>query len=81
MMGKRDGTKDYKHQGTTRTLEGNKEISHRSWYRRIRIGRRGAQEGVAEEMMTFSGSKKRLRKAIDSFHETESQHASHEANR
>jgi hypothetical protein len=31
--------------------------------------------------MTFSGSKKRLRKAIDSFHETESQHESNEADR
>jgi hypothetical protein len=50
MMGKRHGAKDNQHQGTTGTLEGNKEIGHRSWYRRIRISRRGAQKGVAEEM-------------------------------
>jgi hypothetical protein len=50
MMGKRDGAKDNQYQGTTGTLEGNKEISHRPWYRRIRISRIGTQEGVAEEM-------------------------------
>jgi hypothetical protein len=30
-------------------------------------------------MMSFYDAKKRLRKAIDSFHETESQHEAHEA--
>jgi hypothetical protein len=39
-------------------LEGNKEISHRSWYRRIRISRIGTQEGVAEEMSDIKELKK-----------------------
>jgi hypothetical protein len=50
MMGKRDGAKDHEHQGRTRTLEGNKEISHRPWYRRIRTSRIGTEKGVAEKM-------------------------------
>ena len=61
MMGKRDGAKDNQHQGTTGTLEGNKEISHRSWYRRIGTGRISTQEGAAEEM---SDIKKEIKETV-----------------
>ena len=63
MMGKRDGAKDHEHQGRTRTLEGNKEISHRPWYRRIRISRIGTQEGVAEEMNEDQKYEKRIKES------------------
>jgi len=58
MMGKTDGTEDNQHQGRTGTLEGNKEISHRPWYRRIRISRTSTQEGATEEMSNSTSKDK-----------------------
>jgi hypothetical protein len=63
MMGKTDGTENHEHQGRTWTLEGNKEISHRPWYRRIRISRIGTQEGVAEEMSEDQKYEKRIKES------------------
>jgi hypothetical protein len=64
-MKKNGRKKDHEHKGKPRSLERNKEASHRSWRGCFRIGRNRTQKGVAEEMTEAKKEIRKLKETVE----------------